>query len=55
MFEFLRNGAMNARNFYAPVPDHLKRNQYGATIGGPIIKDKTCLQNWNGHHHLLDS
>ena len=40
MFEFLRNGAMNARNFYAPVPDHLKRNQYGATIGGPIIKDK---------------
>ena len=40
MFEFLRNGAMNARNFYAPVPDHLKRNQYGATAGGKIIKDR---------------
>jgi hypothetical protein len=40
MFEFLRNGAMNARNFFAPVPDHLKRNQYGATVGGPIIRDK---------------
>ena len=39
LFEFVRNGAMNARNFFAPVPDHLKRNQYGASIGGPIIKD----------------
>jgi hypothetical protein len=40
LFEFVRNGAMNARNFFAPVPDHLKRNQYGATAGGPVIKDR---------------
>jgi hypothetical protein len=40
LFEFLRNGAMNARNFFAPVPDHLKRNQYGGSAGGPIIRDK---------------
>jgi len=40
MFEFLRNGAMNARNFFAPVPDHLKRNQFGGSAGGPIIKDR---------------
>jgi hypothetical protein len=40
LFEFLRNGAMNARNFFAPVPDHLKRNQYGVSVGGPILKDK---------------
>ncbi len=40
LFEFLRNGAMNARNFFAPVPDHLKRNQYGGSVGGPVIKDK---------------
>ena len=26
-----RNGAMNARNFFAPVPDHLKRNQFGGS------------------------
>jgi hypothetical protein len=39
-FEFLRNGAMNARNFFAPAQDTLKRNQFGATIGGPIKKDK---------------
>ena len=40
LFEFLRNGAMNARNFFAPVPDHLKRNQYGGSVGGPVIKDR---------------
>jgi Carboxypeptidase regulatory-like domain len=39
-FEFLRNGAMNARNFFAPVSDKLKRNQFGGSIGGPIVKDK---------------
>ena len=40
MFEFLRNGALNARNFFAPTSDKLKRNQFGGSIGGPIVKDK---------------
>lgn len=39
-FEFVRNGDLNARNFFAPVQDTLKRNQFGGTIGGPIKKDK---------------
>jgi len=39
-FEFLRNGALNARNFFAATQDTLKRNQFGGTIGGPIKKDK---------------
>jgi len=39
-FEFVRNGNMNARNFFAPAQDSLKRNQYGATVGGPIKKDQ---------------
>ena len=39
-FEFLRNGALNARNFFAPTQDNLKRNQFGGGVGGPIIKDK---------------
>jgi len=39
-FEFLRNGALNARNFFAPTQDTLKRNQFGGSIGGPIVKDK---------------
>jgi carboxypeptidase family protein/TonB-dependent receptor-like protein len=39
-FEFLRNGNLNARNFFGLAQDTLKRNQYGASVGGPIIKDK---------------
>ena len=39
-FEFLRNGDMNARNFFAPKRDTLKRNQFGGTIGGPVVKNK---------------
>ena len=40
VFDFFRNGDLNARNFFAPTRDTLKRNQYGGTIGGPIRKDK---------------
>jgi len=40
LFEFLRNGNLNARNFFAPRRDTLKRNQFGGVIGGPVIKDK---------------
>lgn len=39
-FEFLRNGKLNARNFFAPTQDTLKRNQFGFSAGGPILKDK---------------
>jgi hypothetical protein len=39
-FEFLRNGKLNARNAYALRQDDLKRNQFGGTIGGPIVKNK---------------
>jgi hypothetical protein len=40
LFEFLRNGDVNARNFFAPVHDSLKRNQFGGTVGSKIIRDK---------------
>ena len=39
-FEFVRNYRFNARNSFAPARDSLKRNQFGGTIGGPIIKNK---------------
>src|SRR5215469_12136892 len=39
-FEFVRNGYFNARDFFAPVNDNLKRNQFGGTVGGPIRKNK---------------
>ena len=40
LFEFLRNGNMNARNAFATKRDTLKRNQFGGTLGGPVKKDK---------------
>src|ERR1044071_1500586 len=40
LFEFLRNGDANAINYFAPRQDSLKRNQFGGTLGGRIIRDK---------------
>ncbi|MGH9325991.1 MAG: carboxypeptidase regulatory-like domain-containing protein [Terriglobia bacterium] len=40
-FEFVRNGNLfDARNFFQPTTDSLKRNQFGGTFGGPVIKNK---------------
>jgi hypothetical protein len=39
-FEYIRNGDLNARDFFAISRDTLKRNQFGGTFGGPIRKDK---------------
>ncbi|MGH9843492.1 MAG: carboxypeptidase regulatory-like domain-containing protein, partial [Blastocatellia bacterium] len=36
-FEFLRNRVFNARNFFASQRDFLKRNQFGAFGGGPMV------------------
>ena len=40
LFEFVRNGKFNARNAFATKRDTIKRNQYGGTVGGPILKSK---------------
>ncbi|PWT99920.1 MAG: TonB-dependent receptor [Terriglobia bacterium] len=40
LFEFLRNGDVNAINYFAPRQDSLKRNQFGGTLGGKIVRDK---------------
>src|SRR5262249_22494505 len=39
-FEFLRNGSLNARNAFDLQNDGLKRNQFGGTLGGPIVHNK---------------
>jgi hypothetical protein len=41
-YEFLRNSALDARNFFDParIPE-FRRNQFGASVGGPIWKDHT--------------
>jgi Carboxypeptidase regulatory-like domain/TonB-dependent Receptor Plug Domain len=44
VYEFLRNSAFDARNFFdGPVIPPFKRNQFGASAGLPIQKDKTFL------------
>lgn len=44
LFEFHRNAALDARNFFAPAgeskPKYI-RNQFGGSIGGPIKRDQT--------------
>ena len=44
-YEFFRNQATDARNFFAPAgPDpRYQRNQFGASLGGPLVKDRTFL------------
>src|SRR5271154_5310406 len=39
VFEFLRNDAMDARNYFAPSKSELRQNQFGYTLGGPAWKD----------------
>jgi len=43
MFEFLRNDALDARNFFAfssTAPSPFKRNQFGGSLGGSIVRNK---------------
>jgi hypothetical protein len=59
LFEFLRNSALDAKNYFdrvdRPIPP-FKRNQYGATVGGPVYLPKLLngkdrlffLFNWEG-------
>ena len=41
LWEFLRNDAMDSSDYFTRTIQPLKQNQFGATFGGPIIKDKT--------------
>ncbi len=44
VYDFLRNSAFDSRSYFDPVgggEPSFRRNQFGATIGGPIIKEKT--------------
>jgi len=40
LYEFLRNNAFDARNFFATTTEPLHLNQFGATFGGPIRNNK---------------
>jgi hypothetical protein len=40
LFEFVRNDLFNARQYFSTTHSTLKRNQFGGTVGGPIVKNK---------------
>ena len=41
LYEYLRNDAMDAKNFFARVNPEYRFNDFGGSIGGPIKKNKT--------------
>jgi hypothetical protein len=43
VWEFFRNDVFDATNYFAATTEPLKQNQFGASLGGPIRKDKTFL------------
>jgi hypothetical protein len=43
LWEFLRNDAVDANNYFAQTQEPLKQNQFGATVGAPIKKDRAFV------------
>lgn len=55
VYEFARNGAFDARNFFdhGPVPP-FERNQFGASLGGPLQRNRTfAFGNYEGFRQKL--
>lgn len=51
VYEYLRNDALDARNTFAAVKAPFRYNQYGGSLGGPVIRNKTFFffnfEQWN--------
>jgi len=57
LFEFLRNERLDARNFFArtdAVKPPFRLNQYGAALGGPVIRNRTFFfANYEGYREVF--
>jgi hypothetical protein len=42
-FEFIRNDVVDAKNLFATYKPPYKRNQFGSSAGGPVIRNKTFI------------
>ena len=53
-FDFFRNGALDARNFFAPgdqTAPKYQRNQFGFALGGPVVRNRTFFfGDYEGSH-----
>jgi hypothetical protein len=49
LFEFMRNNKLDARSFFSPRVDPLRRNQFGAVVSGPVLRNRTFfMANYEG-------
>ena len=58
LFEYNRIQALTAEDWFSNaggVKDHLVRNQFGGSVGGPIVKDKTFFYTSFEEHRLRES
>ncbi len=56
LFEFLRNDALDARNFFSPTTPKLIQNQFGGLISGPLRRDKTFfVAGWESQRQVAGS
>jgi outer membrane receptor protein involved in Fe transport len=52
VYDYLQNSTTDARSYLqpSPLPHALRENQFGGTLGGPIVKNKTFyFMNYEGH------
>lgn len=55
-FEFVRNNAMNAKNYFSTLIPPFHQNQFGASVGGPIKKNKMFFfGNYEGFRLIQSS
>ncbi len=53
LYEFLRNDKLDARAFFSAAKPSLRQNQFGATAGGPIFKNRTFFfGSYEGYRQL---
>ena len=56
VFEFLRNDKFDARTFFAPVKSKFRWNQFGAAVGGPVVRNRTFwFANWESFRFRRES
>ena len=54
LWEFNRNAALNASEYYSKQKNALIRNEFGVDFGGPIVKNRLFFDfNWEGHRQRL--